>query len=240
MESIVPIFQVKSLDEVLQFYQALGFEITYRQDRPYIYAAVQRGGINIHFTKGTGTAHCLVHVNNVEEYHKAFAQGLRTKYGKVPTTKTPRMTRFKQGQTRFTVYDPLGNTLLFINHDEPDMDYDAYDEHLSPLLQALENVKFLRDTYHDDKSAAQFLDKKLQQHSSAPPIERARALAARAELAVAMHDHERLQIVRDELRQIHLTDEERSLYQDELSAADQLEQWLVEKNESGENHEPLQ
>jgi hypothetical protein len=229
MESVIPMFQVKALDEILEFYEALGFQITYRQDRPYFYATVQRGGINIHFVKGTAASYCLVNVLNVGEYHKAFADGMRAKYGKVPSKNHPRITRFKPGQTRFTVYDPAGNAIIFVNQDEPDPDYDAYDESLSPLMQALENVKFLRDTYHDDKSAAQFLDKKLKQHADASAIDRARALAARAELAIAMDDIERAQAARDELKQIQLTDEERALYHEELQAAEKLEQWLIEK-----------
>lgn len=229
MESVIPVFQVKALDEVFPFYQALGFEITYRQDKPYLYGAVSRGKINIHFMKGTGNGTCLVQVLNVKEYHQAFADGLRQAYGKVLTAGTPRITRFRAGQTRFTVYDPVGNTIIFINYDEPDIDYEAHDSSLSPLMQALENVKFLRDTYSDDKAAAQFLDKKLRQHETAAPIERALALAARAELAVAMGDVERAQTVRDELKQIDLTDEERSRYHNELGASDHLERWLTQK-----------
>jgi catechol 2,3-dioxygenase-like lactoylglutathione lyase family enzyme len=230
MESVIPVFPVKALDEVLQFYQALGFEVTYRQDKPYLYGAVKRGKVDIHFIKGTESGTCLVHVMNVQDYHQAFADGLRMTYGKVLTAGVPRITRFRQGQTRFTVYDPAGNAIIFINHDEPDIDYDAYDDTLSPLMQALEKVKFLRDTYSDDKAAAQFLDKKLNQHASATHIERARALAARAELAIAMGDVERARVVRDELEQLHLTDEERTLYHVELQAADDLERWLTERS----------
>lgn len=229
MESVTPLFQVKSIQEVLEFYRALGFEVTYLQEKPYLYAAVQRGGIHLHFVKGTESASALVHVLNAADYHQAFADGLRAKYGKVPSAKLPRITRFRQGQTRFTVYDPAGNVLVFINHDEPDPDYEAYDASLSPLMQALERVKFLRDTYDDDKAAAQFLDRKLQQYPSAPPLERARALAARAELAVAMGDSARAQTVRDELKHLPLSDEERQLYHDELLAAERLERWLREK-----------
>jgi hypothetical protein len=228
MESVIPVFQVKALDAVLPFYQSLGFQVTYQQDKPYIYGAVQRGNINIHFVKGTSSMMCLVLVPNVEDYHKTFADGLRTTYGKVLTRGMPRITRFRPGQTRFTVYDPAGNSMLFINQDEPDIDYDAYDDSLSPLMQVLENVKFVRDTYTDDQAAAKLLDKKLLQHQSASPIDRARALGVRAELAIAMGDVERAQTIRKELAAIHLTDEERTIYRDELQAAERLERWLTE------------
>jgi hypothetical protein len=228
MESMTPLFPCKSIDGILEFYQALGFQVTYQQDTPYSYGAVCRGDINIHFTKNRGTSVCLVHVQDVGTYHKAFADGLRAKYGQVPTADVPRITRLKPGQTRFIVFDPVGNELVFINRDEPDIDYDAYPEGLSPLMDALENAIFLRDTYANDTAAAKFLDKKLKQPISAPPIELARVLAARAELAVALGDLTRADEIRAELRQIKLSDEERAQYQHELEAADKLERWLRE------------
>ncbi|MDX1991414.1 MAG: hypothetical protein SF029_03445 [bacterium] len=232
MESVIPVFQVKTLQDVLDFYQALGFAVTYRQEKPYIYAAVQRGRINIHFTKGSTGASCVVHVLNVAEYHRDFADGLRTAYGKVPTAGVPRITRSQQGQTRFTLYDPAGNMILFINHDEPDPDYDAYDDSLSPLLQALETARFLRDTYHDDQGAARLLDKKLNQYADAPPIERARVLAARAELAVATGRFDEAKALRAALAQIPLSDEERQLYQSELQMAETTEHWLTDDDKT--------
>lgn len=84
MESLIPLFAAKPLDAVLAFYRALGFEVTYQQETPYIYAAVQRGQINIHFTDKTHGAACLVHVPKVDDYHRAFADGLRGAYGRVP------------------------------------------------------------------------------------------------------------------------------------------------------------
>ena len=228
MEHTTPLFFCKSPDETLTFYKALGFTLSYRQDTPYLYAAVSRGAINLHFTKGKTTSTCLVHVPEVSVYHRAFADGLRAKYGRIPTAGFPRIARLKPGRTRFPLFDPMGNELLFINQDEPDIDYDAYDATLSPLVQALENVAFLRDTYADDEAAAKFLDKKLRQHTDAPSIDRARALASRAELAVAMGEAEQSRIIRNELEQIPLSAEERDQYRDELEAADRLERWLTQ------------
>lgn len=64
----------------------------------------------------------------------------------------------------------------------------------------------LRDTYADDKAAASVLDLVLTRHKTADPVERARALAMRAELAG-----------------IALTKEERDRWAEELGAADRLE-----------------
>jgi hypothetical protein len=228
MEIITPLFKVKDIDEILAFYSALGFNITYQQSKPYIYLAVQRGKINIHFMSNINSASCLIHIDDVTIYHKAFADGLRAKYGKVPVKDIPRITRLKPNQTRFTLYDPAGNSIIFIRQDEPDIDYDAYDETLSPLMQALENVKFLRDTYDDDVAAAKFLDKKLAKLTNATPIDRARALAIRAELAIVLGDMTHAQTIREMLKQIPLSQEEQALYQVELQASDVLEKWLTQ------------
>ncbi|MAS37483.1 MAG: hypothetical protein CL610_26020 [Anaerolineaceae bacterium] len=239
MESIIPLLGCKHPDATLDFYEALGFEITYRQDKPYVYAAIQRGNINLHFIKGKNTGTCLIHVPAVGDYHRAFADGLRAKYGRIPTANFPRIARLRPGQTRFTLFDPNGNELMFINQNEPDIDYEIYSQrNLSPFLKALESAAFLRDTYTDDPAAAKLLDKKLAQNPSAAPIDRARVLAARAELAVALGDDARLQALRDELNQMPLSDEDRRQFHDELHAADRLERWLTQADAEEHSTKP--
>jgi hypothetical protein len=34
METTIPLFPCTALDEMLEFYQTLGFEVTYRQNEP--------------------------------------------------------------------------------------------------------------------------------------------------------------------------------------------------------------
>lgn len=48
-EYAIPGLPCRDLDDVLPFYTALGFEVTYQQVRPNPYAAVRRGGIDLHF-----------------------------------------------------------------------------------------------------------------------------------------------------------------------------------------------
>lgn len=231
-ESTVPLFPCASLAETLDFYVTLGFEVTYQQEEPYLYAAVQYGGIRLHFAKMSvwqakhGVS--LVFVPEVAPYHRTFADALRAKHGRVPTAGLPRLTRLRAGQPRFHVFDPSGNILLFITRDEPDGSYEWHEGEQSRLASALENAVFLRDTYTNDKGAAKVLDKALAQPEGGTPLERSRALAARAELAVAMGDSERLDALRLELASVPLTDEERGRYRDELEAADVLERWLTQ------------
>lgn len=234
-ESIIPLFPCGSLNETLDFYQALGFEVIYQQEDPYVYAAVCRGGVELHFSKlttwHTKNAVCMIFVPEVASYHRVFADALRVKYRKVLTAGLPRITRLRQGQTRFHVFDPSGNVLLYITRDEPEMDYSWYERKQSRLASAIDNAVFLRDTYVNDKAAAQVLDKALAQKEAGDPIDRIRALATRAELAVAMGDAERTRAVRLELQQISLSDEDRVRFRHELQAADDLERWLTQSGD---------
>ena len=236
MASVVPIFPCKSLDKTLDFYETLGFVVTHRQVDPYLYGAVSRDKVILHFSKltvwGAKNAVCLVFVPELEREHRVFADALRAKFGQVPTARLPRITRLRPGQTRFHVFDPAGNALIYISQDEPDTAYE-WQESRSDLAQALENAIFLRDTYVNDQAAARVLDKALARHKQADSIDRARVLAARAELAVAMGESERAQAVRDELRQIPLSEGEREHYRHELQAADDLERWLTDAGENG-------
>jgi catechol 2,3-dioxygenase-like lactoylglutathione lyase family enzyme len=234
-ESVIPLFPCGSLDEMVDFYQTLGFEVIYQQEDPYLYAVVRRGGVDLHFSKLTAwqtkNAVCLVFVQHIAPYHKEFADALRVKYGKVPTAGLPRITRLRQGQTRFHVFDPSGNVLLYIERDEPEMDYRWYQTKRSRLASAIDNAAFLRDTYVNDKAAAQVLDKALAQKEVVDPIDRARALAVRAELAVAMGDAERARTLRLELQQISLSVVDRDRIRHELQAADDLERWLTQSGD---------
>ncbi len=233
-EGVVPLFPCASLGATLDFYRALGFEVSHQQGEPYLYAAVRRGGAELHFSNlrtygaknGFGAA--LVLVSDIALHHRAFADGLRAGYGAVPTAGLPRITRLRPGQTRFTVFDPTGNVLIYIDRSEPEIDYNASDAGLSALEQALGNAVFLRETYSNDGAAAKVLDRALDQHRDAAPIDRARALAARAELAVALGDAERALSARTELATIALPEALRAHFRDELEAADVLEGWRTQ------------
>jgi len=75
-ETTIPLLPCVSLDETLDFYRALGFEMTYQQARPNPYAVVRRGGFELHFfgLKGLEPASaystCLVAVPEVEPLHR--------------------------------------------------------------------------------------------------------------------------------------------------------------------------
>jgi catechol 2,3-dioxygenase-like lactoylglutathione lyase family enzyme len=51
-DSVIPLLPCVSLEETLDFYRALGFEVTHEQTWPYAYGSVFRNGVNLHFYGG--------------------------------------------------------------------------------------------------------------------------------------------------------------------------------------------
>ncbi len=55
-ERTYAILPCRALDEVIPFYEALGFHVSYRQERPNPYAVVRREDLQLHFTGIEGFA----------------------------------------------------------------------------------------------------------------------------------------------------------------------------------------
>src|SRR5262245_37918396 len=229
-ERTIPALPCVSLSETFEFYRLLGFEVTYQQASPNPYGVVRRGDCELHFFGLKGLkpqdaySTCLVIVPEVERLHQVFADGLRKGYGKLPITGFPRITRMRKGQGRFTIVDPSGNSVIFIKQEQPGAEKEQPEQgERSRLAKATDTAARLRDSRGDDVAAARVLDVALARKDPVPPAERARALAARAELAVVLGEPERLRALRAELAQIPLPDEDRERLHDELQAADKLE-----------------
>ncbi|NVI98602.1 glyoxalase [Myxococcus sp. AM009] len=236
-ETTVPLLPCVSADETLEFYQALGFAVTYQMTKPYLYLALRWSNIDLHFGRGAksldpseeNSGGCLVMVDAVEPYHRAFTDALRAKYGKVLATGRPRITRFKPGQSRFSLIDPTGNNIIFIQRDEPeDLEYGGSAK-LTGLAKAIDNARILREFKNDDKAAARALDIGLARHEAEAPVEdRVRALAARLELAVALGDATTGRALKQQLQALPLSEDARRQLSDELKAAERLEEWLAQ------------
>lgn len=128
-ERAIPCLPLISLQETIAFYGVLGFEVSYQQNSPNTYLALDRGGLALHFFQVRGLkpeaaySTCLVIVAEVERLHASFASSLRRALGKLPSCGFPRISRMKPGQSRFTVVDPAGNSVIYIRADAAD-DYD--------------------------------------------------------------------------------------------------------------------
>ncbi|MBQ0862292.1 glyoxalase [Streptomyces sp. A73] len=235
-ETTVPVLPCSDAEETLAFYQALGFRVVHKQTRPYLYLALEWSGFAVHFGRppqGHDPARqdgggCLVLVDEVAPYHAAFTRAMRAGYGKVLAKGLPRLTRFRPGQTRFTLIDPSGNSLIFIQRDEPaELEYGGSKE-LQGLARALDNARIFREFKNDDRAAFRTISSALRRHGdSAPALDRALALATLIELGTALNEQHRIPEWAGELERIQLTDAQRERVADELHHAEDLTQWLA-------------
>ncbi|AGC44789.1 hypothetical protein MYSTI_03477 [Myxococcus stipitatus DSM 14675] len=227
-DSSIPALPCVELGATLEFYGRLGFKTTYQQRAPNPYAATNRQGAELHFfgVKGLDPAAaysvCLIIVSEVEKLHAEFSEAFRQGYGKVPLRGVPRITRMKKGQSRFTVVDPNGNSVMFIRKDEPegygDDDVDTDAQPASVLGKALKTARRLRDFKGDDAMAAKVLDGALKKPGGGTVLERARVILASAELAAVLSGSDRARERLRELDALALSASERDSLREEHAA----------------------
>lgn len=234
-ETMVPTLPCVSAEATETFYEALGFEVTFRQHKPYLYLAFRWSGFDVHYCaapewldpereNGGG---CLVMVDALAPYHAAFTSAMRQTYGRVLATGRPRITRLRSGASRFTLVDPSGNNLVFIRRDEPaELEYGG-SKTLKGLARQLDNARILTEFKNDDRAAMRTLAFGLRRHGAdASNVDRARAYAMLVELSVALEEHARGAEWGEELRRIELTAEEREGISEQLAQAERLTRWL--------------
>jgi catechol 2,3-dioxygenase-like lactoylglutathione lyase family enzyme len=189
-ERTIPILPCRSIDATLAFYGALGFEVTYRQERPNTYAAIVRGGIELQFfvlkalEPDANWSSCYVIVDDVDALYAAMTEGLRAATGKVTTRGYPRIGALRDmsyGVRQFVVVDPAGN---HIRIGQPiDVRPAATPETVSRLERTMTAAVTLADSKGDAAAAAAALDSAFRAEA---PVEGAlayRALVLRADLA---------------------------------------------------------
>jgi hypothetical protein len=229
----VPLLPCVAPEATVDFYEALGFEVTYRQTKPYLYLAFRLDTVELNFKDAAPdldighelTGGCLVYVDDVAGYHADFSGRLRQRYGRVSARGLPRIQRLRPGQSRFQILDPSANCILFVNRAESDIEYGGAAS-LSGLAKALDNVRIFRDFKNDDELAARALDTALHRHrETADRLDLARALADRVELAVALADGVHEAAAETELEAMALTAAEKDAIAPELTAITELRQW---------------
>lgn len=231
-EMTIPCLPCGSIKDMLDFYTALGFEITYQQERPNSYAVVKYEDAELHFfaMKGIDPANsyttCLVLIDDADSLYKVFAANLRQRYGKLPSAGIPRITKPNNknaaGDWRFNVIDPGGNYIRFIQRGGK-VDVKDPNAVKTPLSQAIGAAEFLVIGKGEFAPAAALLDNALAKDLSASTTQhRVQALILRAEIALNMEDSALAQKLVAEIRQLPLTDEERAALHDELQRTDDL------------------
>nr|WP_281497113.1 hypothetical protein [Ornithinimicrobium sp. F0845] len=195
------------IDEIGQFWTALGLRVTYRQLRPNPYVVLGLGGIDLHYYGMPGhdpeQSHstCGIVVSDTEPLHALFAKGFRESYGTVPQSGAPRMTRPRRrannaGLSGFSVIDPAGNWVRVSRRPASEEEKArAVDDRLEwassgggPLARALENAVVQGDSHGDPEQAHRILAGALARHPDATVADRAAAWAYAAELRLRLDD----------------------------------------------------
>lgn len=203
MGKTIPALPCESVDEAVAFWQMMGFEQTYRQKAPNAYAVIRHEaeGYDIHLfglklKPEENFSTCLVVVDDVEQLHAHFVQLMRSSLGKVSGRGFPRISRMRPGQTRFTLTDVAGNSVIYIKQGGEDNEAaEKYKQsELTPLQRAIHLAVRLRDFKNDDIAAAKVLDVALagayDLKNVAVAQDYRQALEARIELALALGDEE--------------------------------------------------
>jgi hypothetical protein len=235
--TVIPALPCRTLDDSLPFYRALGFEVTYRQERPNPYAAVRRDDIELHlfgipeFDPAESMHTVIVLVPDTGALHAAFAAGLRDAFGKVPVSGIPRMTRPRRMQgTRggFMVVDPGGNWLrISRQRTESDADpdggpQDRPSEEEGRLARVVAAAARQADSHGDDAAGIRMLEIGLTRHADAPPVQRVPALVYLAELHVRTGDRDAAAAVLAQIEALELSAADRATLSADLAVAAEL------------------
>lgn len=217
MPTTIPALPCADLDQTIAFWSSLGFTVSYTQRKPNPYAVINADDYCLHFfglkqlAPAENYSTCLIIVDEVEQLHQQFSERLRASLGKVPAQGIPRISRMKPGQSRFTLTDNAGNSIIFIKQSADDeAAAQAYQNpELTPIQRAIALAVRLRDFKNDDQAAAKTLDKALACYADAAIIDYAQALLARIELAQALEQTQQLAQLTAQLDTLNLSPEQR-------------------------------
>lgn len=226
----IPIFPCKSIDEQLDFYQALGFEITYRQAKPNLYACVRHRIMELHFfvlkqlDPVNSYSMCYVNVPEVDAVYKEFCDNLKKTYHKVPSKGLPRITKLNNlaEDRRFNLIDPAGNRLLIGQKhasSKPSQNDQYVVVHPSKFANAYETAYRLAYAKDEPVGAARVLDLVLSKTEETSVTLRFKAYVLRADIAASMDEIKLATIYIKEANQLTLSDQE---LEEVMEAAERL------------------
>lgn len=166
MNKTIPIFPCKSLEEVVVFYEALGFDVTYIQSVPYGYAAVKHRIGEVNFTrqknyekeKSINGAYILV--EDVESVYSEFISNLKKVYGKVFRSGEPRITKVSTNKEdiRFNLVDPAGNYLIIGQKKEREDRGKSYSAGTSTIEKRFYSAYTLAHSKNDYRTAYKIIE----------------------------------------------------------------------------------
>lgn len=242
-EITIPILPSRAINETLAFYQALGFTVTYGQQRPNPYVVIKLRGIELHFfalkqlQPENNFSTCYIIVQDIDALYQSFREGIRGLLGKLPLRGIPRINPLKDipsyAVRQFIVVDPSGNYIR-IGEPIPKTDSLVYPENglasqsdRSSLEYTLELGIRLADAKGDFLAAAQVLDKALAADDKQNSLASLRALVLRADLAIRLEEPHLAVSLLAEADELITTFTDQSLLKEELRLMNELKSLLV-------------
>lgn len=224
-EKVIPLLPCSSIKETLEFYRALGFEITSEQKQPYTYGIVKYNDIDLQFfvKKNWNPAFVYISVKNVDERYKIFASGLKQTYGKVLSKGTPRITTVNNlsSDRRFNVIDPGGNW-LYIGQPLPAGTQEKKKKN-TRLAKVVENARTFAYSKQDAVGAAKILEVALAKNEAEPDEVRFLAYVLCADVANDLGDNETLERYILAARSVQLTEVDKLELAEEIERLGELE-----------------
>lgn len=229
-EKTMPLLPCQTIQPVIDFYTALGFEVTFLQKSPNPYAVVARGDIALGFFgmkkyEPSGSySTCYVLTDDVGGLYEAFRAGLRAAYGKIPSRGIPRIGPLKDmsyGVRQFLMTDPGGNC---VRVGQPTSE----DPHHRPAPQetfarALHNATLFADSKEDPAGAAKIIDRVLGLEDERPtPVQLVRLLVLRGDVAWRLGDETTAVCALERATAVQLTDAEQESVRDDLARLEDL------------------
>lgn len=231
--NVIPLLPCKSIDEQLDFYQSLGFEITYRQAKPNSYACVQHKIAELHFfvlkqlIPAKSYSMCYIHVPNIDEVYQEFFTAFKRSYNKVPRRGIPRITRLSDlsEDRRFNLIDPAGNYLL-IGKKHDSSKFKEHNESIwgtpAEASNSYEIAYRLAYAKDDMQSAIKVLDSMLSKNKDLSIVLRYQALVLRADLAFSLDDLTLANMLLIEAKQLPMSVEELNQVSTETRKMDEI------------------
>ncbi|MEU2506264.1 VOC family protein [Streptomyces sp. NPDC007863] len=223
-ERTIPILPCRTLQPVLDFYTALGFEVTFVQKSPNPYAAVARGSLELqffgvrHHDPATTMSTCYVVTDDVDGLYAAFRAGLKEAYGRIPARGLPRLGALRDtgyGMRQFLLTDPGGNRVRVGQRIGGDLHHAAAPE--GTFARALHHAALLADSKEDLVGASRIVERALGREDERPtPVQLLRLLVLRADVARRLGDEEAAAAALAEAGAVPLSGEERAEAGDEL------------------------
>ncbi|MFI0978428.1 bleomycin resistance protein [Streptomyces sp. NPDC021093] len=235
-EKTIPLLPCQTIQPVVDFYTALGFETTYLQKSPYPYAAVQRGDIELQFftmkaydpTQSYSGIYVLT--DDVDTLFADFRKRLKEAYGKIPARGLPRIGPLKDmsyGMRQFLMTDPGGNTLRV--GQEISEDQHMRKAPAETFARALHHAALFVDSKEDLVGAAKVLDRALAVTDEVPtPAQLVQLLVLRADVAQRTGQPQEAAGLLDRVEAATLTAAEREPVRDELRRAADLRDALLD------------